>query len=465
MRIGLGTGSTARHVVAAIGERFRRGDLRDLVCVPTSKATADQADRLHLPLAALEDVRELDLAIDGADEVDPNLDMIKGLGGALLEEKRVERTAKRLVIVVDPSKLVPKLGMKSPLPVEVARSDWESQSRFLSSLGCAVELRGGQSPFTTDRGNVILDCRFARGIDDPRALARKLDGNPGVLAHGLFLGMADEVIVAKPGGIQTLTSTERAPREGTLDPPPRNPALASKARISTRRAWLPPGPHLGSELRPQIVPAVLVDTRAQLMARLASVTGVADRVQIDVMDGRFVPRKTVGPTELRDLRTELELELHLMVEDPLKVIGEINQRRATYLVHVESLDPKSREASLRQLIDKARSLESEIGLALSPNTSLDELRPLLSSPEIRQVLVMTVEPGAGGQALIPEMLDKVRRLKAERPDLRIEVDGGVSSATAKKAVMAGASRLVAGSAVYGQADVGAAFRALSELLS
>jgi ribose 5-phosphate isomerase A len=204
--LGLGTGSTTRYAVIRIGELFRDGALQRIVGVPTSETTAELARGYGLPLARLEDHPVIDLAIDGADEVAPNFDLIKGLGGALLREKAVEMRAKRFIVIVDPSKLVDKLGTRSPLPVEVPERDWrEAADRIAQREECTPTLRTkGSTPLVTDNGNFILDCRFDRGIDDPAAVAARLDADPAVRAHGLFLGMADDVIVASPDGIRRL---------------------------------------------------------------------------------------------------------------------------------------------------------------------------------------------------------------------------------------------------------------------
>jgi len=205
MKVGLGTGSTAFFAVEEIGARLRRGDLRDIVGVPTSTRTAEQARGLGIPLAGLDALDHLDVAIDGADEVDPRCDLIKGGGGALLREKAVERLARRLYIIVDHGKLSARLGTHFALPVEVVPAAWQREAEALAAHGCAPALRqGAGAPYVTDNGNHILDCRFAHGIADTHALAAALDARPDVKAHGLFLDMATEVIVAAPGGITTL---------------------------------------------------------------------------------------------------------------------------------------------------------------------------------------------------------------------------------------------------------------------
>jgi ribose 5-phosphate isomerase A len=201
----LGTGSTSKFAVDMIGERFQRGELKEIIGVPTSEATRAQAESYGIPLAAIEQYAVIDLAIDGADEVDPVLDLIKGLGGALLREKAVELKAKRFLVVADESKLVDRLGTKAPVPVEVAKSGWRDMSDVLRAFGCVPSLRGGEdAPKITDGGNYVIDCRFERGIPDARKLARELDVLPGVLAHGLFIAMASEAIIAGAGGVRRI---------------------------------------------------------------------------------------------------------------------------------------------------------------------------------------------------------------------------------------------------------------------
>ncbi len=206
MVVGLGTGSTTRFAVDMIGERVQSGALKDILGVPTSEATAQQATALGIPLVSLADVPRIDVAIDGADEVDPQLNLTKGWGGALVREKLVEMHAERLIIIVDDSKLVRKLGTRGPLPVEVTPFGWEIQARWLAeTLGCRVERRMDDgSPYITDNRNFILHCHFSAGIDDPSAVAQALAGRTGVVGHGLFLNMATDVIVAAPDGIRRM---------------------------------------------------------------------------------------------------------------------------------------------------------------------------------------------------------------------------------------------------------------------
>lgn len=202
MIVGLGSGSTAALLVRALAERAGRG-LRFLG-VPTSEATAALAGSLDLSLASLDDRPRLDLTIDGADEVDPALDLIKGLGGALLREKIVATAATRLVIMVDATKLVRHLGERAPVPVEVIPFGWMGTRLALEALGADVSRRmAGGGPYVTDGGHYILDCRFAQ-IADAHDLGRRVKSMTGVVDHGLFLGMAQEVIVGYPDHIDVL---------------------------------------------------------------------------------------------------------------------------------------------------------------------------------------------------------------------------------------------------------------------
>jgi len=202
MKLGLGTGSTAWFVVERIGELMKSGALKDLVGVPTSKRTEEQARGLGIPIATLDDHSELDVAIDGADEVDPQLNLVKGRGGALLREKMVETAAKKFICVVDESKLVEGLGVTGAMPVEVVQFCWKYNAARLRKLGCEVKLRmNGDQPYVTDNLNYILDLFFSTPMHDPHAVAREIRSLTGVVEHGLFLGMADQVIVAGKDGI------------------------------------------------------------------------------------------------------------------------------------------------------------------------------------------------------------------------------------------------------------------------
>ncbi|MFC2029117.1 ribose-5-phosphate isomerase RpiA [Chloroflexota bacterium] len=206
MLLGLGTGSTVAPFLDLLGDRLRSGELRDISGVPTSQGTAARAQALGIPLASLADHARLDLAVDGADEVDSGLNLIKGLGRALLREKVVEIHCDRFVVVVDESKLVRRLGSTVPLPVEMTTFSERAHLRWLNTLGCLAEqwLEEDGSPVVTDNGNYLALCRFPDGIDDAYGLARALADRPGIIEHGLFLDMATSVIVAGPGGTRTL---------------------------------------------------------------------------------------------------------------------------------------------------------------------------------------------------------------------------------------------------------------------
>jgi len=208
MVIGLGTGSTAIFATRLIAARLREGQLRDLVAIATSRATHDEAARLEIPLLADEMARDIDLTIDGADEVDPALNLIKGGGGALLREKLVAEASSREIIVVDYTKLSPRLGTNHSLPVEVIPFAWQSQARFLRSLGARPTKRrtAGGGEYRTDQGNLILDCDFGP-IEEPAALGALLDHRAGIMEHGLFIGRASMVVVARPEGIEELTAS------------------------------------------------------------------------------------------------------------------------------------------------------------------------------------------------------------------------------------------------------------------
>jgi len=197
--VGLGTGSTATIAIRYIGERVRDG--LKIRGIPTSIHSRDLATQLGLPLATLDEYQEIDVTIDGADEFDPALNLIKGGGGAMLREKVVASATKQLVIVTDSSKQVAVLG-KFPLPVEVIDFAEPLVAKEISRLGAAVVRRSDSAgkPYLTDEGHHILDCRFGQ-IPDPLALARKLSDMPGVVEHGLFVGMASVVLMAKAGEV------------------------------------------------------------------------------------------------------------------------------------------------------------------------------------------------------------------------------------------------------------------------
>jgi len=207
MRLGLGSGSTAAHFVRLLGERVARG-LR-VVGVPTSGRTELVAREVGVPLTTLDETPELDLDVDGADEIGPSLALIKGGGGALLREKIVANASRRMIVIADAEKHVAALGA-FPLPLEVIPFGLKATRHAIESaagklgLGGPIALRAKEgAPFVTDNGNYILDASFGR-IPDPEALADRLDGIPGVVEHGLFLGYVDRALIASPGGVLEL---------------------------------------------------------------------------------------------------------------------------------------------------------------------------------------------------------------------------------------------------------------------
>jgi ribose 5-phosphate isomerase A len=197
MLLGLGSGSTSKYFTEGVG-RLVAGGMK-LRCVPSSRATAELAAELGIPIVQ-ELVGAIDLAVDGADEVDPGLDLIKGRGGALFREKLVAEAAKRFVVIVDDTKLVKQLGV-AELPVEVLPFLWRTTAERLTALGASLTLRGGEeSPYITDNGNLILNLVVDGGIKDAAAFADALKRTTGVVEHGLFIGLTDTVIVAGPQG-------------------------------------------------------------------------------------------------------------------------------------------------------------------------------------------------------------------------------------------------------------------------
>ena len=201
MRLGLGTGTTARHFVDLVGERVQAG--LAVRCVATSEATESQARDLGVPISTLDELLELDLTVDGADEIDPKLRLIKGGGGALLREKIVAAASKRMAVIADSTKLVAQLGA-FPLPVEVVPFGLASTRRHIErALAGPIRLRGGASPFVTDGGHYILDCSLG-AIAEPELLAKALSLIPGVVEHGLFIGFARTAIIAGAEGVEVL---------------------------------------------------------------------------------------------------------------------------------------------------------------------------------------------------------------------------------------------------------------------
>ena len=206
MALGLGTGSTVRHLLDLLGEAVRSGRLSDIVAVPTSVQTEVQAEEVGIALVQLGRHATLDLTIDGADEVSPELDLIKGMGGALLREKMVAQASERVVIIADESKVVERLGTVSPLPVEVVEWGMDAHVHFLEQLGATVSLRtsGEGSPVRSDNGNFFLDCRFPDGIADPSGVEAGLAARSGIVESGLFLGLAHEALIATREGVRAL---------------------------------------------------------------------------------------------------------------------------------------------------------------------------------------------------------------------------------------------------------------------
>ena len=203
MVIGLGHGSTAVFAVRRIAELLKAGTLKEILGVPCSTQVAAEAQQLGIPLTTQDEHPVIDLTIDGADEVDPNLDLIKGAGGALLREKIVAQASRREIIVIDESKLSPALGTQRALPVEVVPFGWRAQATYLESIGARVSVRQARKGtfFKTDHGNLIIDCSFGP-IAEPTLLGATLSERAGIVEHGLFLGLATDVIVGGGQGIR-----------------------------------------------------------------------------------------------------------------------------------------------------------------------------------------------------------------------------------------------------------------------
>ncbi|HUC48199.1 MAG TPA: ribose-5-phosphate isomerase RpiA [Xanthobacteraceae bacterium] len=211
MRLGLGTGSTAYHFVDLLGGWVKSG--LDVVAVPTSEATRAQAERLGIRLTTLDEISELDLTVDGADEISPDLTLIKGGGGALLREKIVAAASAKMLVIADQSKLVPQLG-RFPLPIEIvpfgALATRRAVEAAAAAAGCPgpAPLRRGKDghPFVTDGGHWLFDAQLQR-IAEPKMLAERLSAIPGVMEHGLFIGLAWAAIVAGPDGVRLIERT------------------------------------------------------------------------------------------------------------------------------------------------------------------------------------------------------------------------------------------------------------------
>jgi ribose 5-phosphate isomerase A len=214
MVVGLGSGSTAALMIKGLGARLAAGQLRDIVGVTTSFQGEVLAAELGIPLCALNAIDRIDLAIDGADEVDPSFQLIKGGGACHVQEKLVADRAERFIVVVDSTKLVQCLNLDFLLPVEVLPGAWVQVQSRLKSMGGVAELRMATrkaGPIVTDQGNLVLDVRFETGISDPITLERDINNLPGVLENGLFVNLADEVLVGEiSNGVAGVRSLERA---------------------------------------------------------------------------------------------------------------------------------------------------------------------------------------------------------------------------------------------------------------
>lgn len=207
MTVGLGTGSTAIFAIRSIGAKLKSGELKNIVGFATSQGSWDAAVELDIPMLTYDLPKNIDVTIDGADEVDPQLNLIKGGGGALLREKLVAQATAKEIIVVDESKLSQRLGTLHVLPVEVLHFGWRSQLRFLEALGanCVVRQTPGGEEYRTDQGNMILDCNFGP-IADPAKLARELESRAGVVEHGLFLNLTHLLVVAGTAGVREIAA-------------------------------------------------------------------------------------------------------------------------------------------------------------------------------------------------------------------------------------------------------------------
>jgi len=201
--VGLGSGSTFEFALIRISEKMKMGQLSKVIGIPSSVRTAQHAQRLGVPLSSLDENPLLDITIDGADEIDSHLNLIKGGGGALLREKILEQCSKRVVIVVDESKVSTVLGEKWGVPVEVLPFAWRTEQEYLESLGAKVTMRKHKDGtiYKTDQDNLILDSVFGL-IDNPGALAEKLNQRAGIMEHGLFIGLASEAIIAGADGVR-----------------------------------------------------------------------------------------------------------------------------------------------------------------------------------------------------------------------------------------------------------------------
>ena len=205
MVLGLGTGLTVNFAIREISRLLKDGSLKDIVGIPSSSQTEKLALELGIPLISFEQKSEIDLNIDGADEVDPDLNLIKGGGGALLREKIIAQSSTRNIIVIDEQKMSQKLGTKWAVPVEIIEFSYKPVAKYLEDLGAEVALRKNQNgeTFKTDHGNIIADCNFGQ-IENLNELNQALNSKAGIVEHGLFIGITDEVIIGKPDTIEYL---------------------------------------------------------------------------------------------------------------------------------------------------------------------------------------------------------------------------------------------------------------------
>ena len=209
MLVGLGTGSTAEFAIEELSKRIKDGRLSDISCVPSSERTRNLAEILGLDLVELNSERKIDVTIDGADEIDPDFNLIKGGGGALLREKVLAQNSERNIIVVDQSKLSQHLGESFPVPVEVLEFALETEKGYLESLGGDARLRIAQnnSPFLTDQGNLIIDWSFGK-MKNPSSIADQMSQRAGIIEHGLFIGTASDIIIASSHGLKHIIVDE-----------------------------------------------------------------------------------------------------------------------------------------------------------------------------------------------------------------------------------------------------------------
>ncbi len=204
MVVGLGTGSTAKHAIQRLGERCKKEGL-EIIGIPTSEQTKVQAEDLGLNISTLDEHPVIDITIDGADEIDPELNLIKGGGGALLREKIVAYHSKEVIIVADPSKMVDVLGVKFDLPVEIIQFCSTAIISSIEELDCSADLRmDNNTVFKTDNNNYIADCKFHQ-ISEPYSLSRQLNDIPGVVENGLFVDMVNRVIIGKKEGVEEIS--------------------------------------------------------------------------------------------------------------------------------------------------------------------------------------------------------------------------------------------------------------------